>query len=157
MVGDVPAEHLQRVADRIAPVVTPHSRRWTWAGRRRADRLAGGAGARGRRRRRAERRGDGRGAPTPIDAAVFETLAPPPAPSPPPDLTLNETSATLSTTMAPAPPLASEPEPPRPITRRLWFWLAISGAVVAASLVVIAAQNPSIERPDCPSGYVCPK
>jgi hypothetical protein len=96
--------------------------------------------------------------PTPIDAAVFETLAPPPEPSPPPDLTLNETSATLSTTMAPAPPLiASEPEPPRPITRRLWFWLAISGAVVAASLVVIAAQNPSIERPECPPDYVCPK
>ena len=100
----------------------------------------------------------GTAAPTPIDAAVFETLAPPPEPSPPPDLTLNETSATLSTTMAPAPPLiASEPEPPRPITRRLWFWLAISGAVVAASLVVIAAQNPSIERPTCPPDYVCPK
>lgn len=91
-----------------------------------------------------------------IDAAVFETLAPPPPPSPPPDLTLSTTSASMSTTMAPAaPPPPSEVEPPRPITRRLWFWLAVSGAIVAASLVVIATQNPTIERPDCPSGYVC--
>jgi hypothetical protein len=93
-----------------------------------------------------------------IDAAVFETLAPPPEPSPPPDLTLSTTSASMTTTMAPAaPPPPSEVEPPRPITRRLWFWLAISGAVVAASLVVMATQNPTIERPECPSGYVCPK
>ena len=98
------------------------------------------------------------GGPVAIDAAVFETLAPPPPPSPPPDLTLSTTSATMTTTMAPAaPPPPSEVEPPRPITRRLWFWLAISGAVVAASLIVVATQNPSIERPDCPSGYVCPK
>jgi len=138
--------------------VTLNSRRWTWAAATalivmlaapaRAD-VDGGA---------PNDAGTAALAPTPIDAAVFETLAPPPPPSPPPDLTLNETSATLSTTMAPAPPLiASEPEPPRPITRRLWFWLAISGAVVAASLVVVAAQNPSTERPECPSGYVCPK
>jgi hypothetical protein len=135
--------------------VRPHSRRWIWAAATlsillaapaRAD-VDGGAAS------------DAGTAPaTPVDAAVFETLAPPPPPSPPPDLTLTETSATLSTTMAPAPPLiASEPEPPRPITRRLWFWLAISGAVVAASLVVIAVQNPSVERPDCPSNYVCPR
>ena len=97
-------------------------------------------------------------APAPIDAAVFEDLAPPPPPSPPPDLTLNETSATLSTTSVPEAPAPAEvPEPPRPITRRLWFWLAVSAVVVAASLVVVAAQNPSIERPECPSGYVCPK
>jgi hypothetical protein len=93
-----------------------------------------------------------------IDGAVFETLAPPPPPSPPPDLTLPATSATLSTTMVEAaPPPAAEEEPPRPITRRLWFWLAISGAVVAASLVVMAVRNPSVERPDCPEGYVCPR
>src|SRR4051812_46556 len=67
--------------------------------------------------------------------------APPPAGAPPP---------------AAGPPPPGEAGPPRPITRRLWFWLAVSGIIVAASVAVIAVQNPTTTRPDCPSGYVCP-
>jgi hypothetical protein len=135
--------------------VTPHLRRSScWAAAALICLLAGTA--------RADVDGgvpsDAGAGPGAIDGAVFETLAPPPPPSPPPDLTLSETSATMSTTMTEAvPPPPAEVEPPRPITRRLWFWLAISGAVVAASIAVMAVQNPSTERPDCPSGYVCPK
>ena len=134
--------------------MTPHLRRWCfplWAAAALIFLLVGPA--------RADVDG---GAPSDagvaaIDGAIFETLAPPP-PSPPPDLTLSTTSATLSTTMTEAaPPPPAEVEPPRPITRRLWFWLAISGAVVLGSLIVIAAQNPSIDRPECPPDYVCPK
>jgi hypothetical protein len=48
-------------------------------------------------------------------------------------------------------------EPPRPITRRLWFWIAVSCVIVGATAVIMAVQNPSTTRPDCPSGYVCPR
>jgi hypothetical protein len=92
-----------------------------------------------------------------IDAAVLETLAPPPELAAPPDLSLPvPTAPTATTTVAGAPP-PSEVEPPRPITRRLWFWLAVSGIIVAASVGIIAAQNPNTTRPDCPTGYVCPR
>jgi hypothetical protein len=92
-----------------------------------------------------------------IDGAVLETLAPPPELAAPPDLSLPAPTAAMATpTVAGAPP-PSEVEPPRPITRRLWFWLAVSGIIVAASVAVIAVQNPTTTRPDCPSGYVCPR
>jgi hypothetical protein len=92
-----------------------------------------------------------------VDAAVLETLAPPPEVAAPPDLSLPVPTAPLDTmTVAGAPP-PSEVEPPRPITRRLWFWLAVSGIIVAASVGIIALQNPTTTRPDCPSGYVCPR
>ena len=92
-----------------------------------------------------------------VDAAVLETLAPPPELAAPPDLSLPvPTAPTATTTVAGAPP-PSEVEPPRPITRRLWFWLAVSGIIVAAAVGIIAVQNPTTTRPDCPSGYVCPR
>ena len=92
-----------------------------------------------------------------VDAAVLETLAPPPELAAPPDLSLPVPTAPMATTTVAGAPPPSEVEPPRPITRRLWFWLVISGVIVAASVAVIAAQNPSTTRPDCPSGYVCPR
>jgi hypothetical protein len=92
-----------------------------------------------------------------IDAAILETLAPPPELAAPPDLSLPAPTAAMATpTVAGAPP-PSEVEPPRPITRRLWFWLAVSGIIVAAAVGIIALQNPTTTRPDCPSGYVCPR
>jgi hypothetical protein len=96
-------------------------------------------------------------APVVIDGAVLETLAPPPELAAPPDLSLPAPTAAMATpTVAGAPP-PSEVEPPRPITRRLWFWLAVSGIIVAASVGIIAIKNPTTTRPDCPSGYVCPR
>ena len=57
-----------------------------------------------------------------------------------------------------ATPAPVEAEPPRPITRRLWFWLAVTGAVVAGVLIGIAVAEPDPRRaPDCPSDYVCPR
>jgi hypothetical protein len=55
-----------------------------------------------------------------------------------------------------ATPTQTEVEPPRPITRRLWFWMAITGAVVAGVLIGLAVRDPSHTRPDCPPDYVCP-
>ena len=84
--------------------------------------------------------------------------APPDAPAPtelarPPELS----SATLSSTPALiGTPSPEETEPPRPITRRLWFWMVVSGAIVTAVLVGIAVRNPNVTKPECPSGYVCP-
>jgi len=81
----------------------------------------------------------------------------PPALATPPELAAPTTSASVTTT----PPLIDAPtpaqaEPPRPITRRLWFWMAVTGVIVGASIVVIAVKNPSVSRPDCPAGYTCP-
>jgi hypothetical protein len=97
---------------------------------------------------------DAGAAPTALDAAalVAEVGAPAPvtkAPAPPPTV---DQIATMM--LATAPPI--EAEPPRPITRRLWFWLAVTGAVVAGVLVGVAVHNPNHTRPDCPPDYVCP-
>jgi hypothetical protein len=108
--------------------------------------------------------GDG-GAPA--DAAVttdagggIDAGAPAPALpelSTPPELAPPSTSATVST---PTPlidtPTPAQAEPPRPITRRLWFWMAITGVIVAAVGVGIAVHNPKVNRPECPQGYECP-
>ena len=87
-------------------------------------------------------------------------LATPPLPSDlatPPDLAPPTPTATVATTpLVDTPSSAEAAEPSRPITRRLWFWLAISGAVVAAVAIGIAVRSPTVNRPDCPSGYVCP-
>jgi len=55
-----------------------------------------------------------------------------------------------------ATPIPPEVEPVRPITRRLWFWMALTGVVVAGVLVGIAVRNPGHTRPECPADYVCP-
>ena len=60
-------------------------------------------------------------------------------------------------TMMLATPAPVEAEPARPITRRLWFWLAVAGAVVAGVLIGVAVQNPTTRSPDCPPDYVCPR
>lgn len=99
--------------------------------------------------------GDAGAAPTALDAAalVAEVGPPPPvtkAPEAPPP-----TADQIATMMlATAPPIDAEPT--RPITRRLWFWLAVTGAVVAGVLVGVAVRNPNHTRPDCPPDYVCP-
>ena len=59
-------------------------------------------------------------------------------------------------TMMLATPSTPEVEPPRPITRRLWFWMAITGVIVAGVLVGVAIHDPNRTRPECPTGYVCP-
>jgi len=55
-----------------------------------------------------------------------------------------------------ATPAPVEAEPPRPITRRLWFWMAITGVVAGAILIGVAVRNPTRTRPECPPDYVCP-
>jgi len=105
----------------------------------------------------------------PADAAVTEAgradaaTAPTPAPAPssersalatPPELS---TSAQMTTTTSLiGVPTPAQVEEPRPITRRLWFWMAITGVIVVGSLVGVALYNPTTTRPECPSGYVCP-
>jgi len=117
-------------------------------------------------------RGDVADGGAPRDAAVADAAAagtdasapaPVPAPVPgelamPPDLVAPTTSAQVTMTETPLvdTPAATQAEPPRPITRRLWFWLAIAGVVVGAAAIAIAVQSPSVSRPDCPAGYVCP-
>ncbi len=98
-------------------------------------------------------------------AAPVPTPALSPAPSPepssersalatPPELS---TSAQMTTTTSLiGVPTPAQVEEPRPITRRLWFWMAITGVIVVGSLVGIALYNPNTTRPECPSGYVCP-
>ena len=67
------------------------------------------------------------------------------------------TSAQMTTTTSLiGVPTPEQVEPPRPITRRLWFWMAITGVIVVGALVGIALYNPNTTRPECPSGYVCP-
>ena len=93
------------------------------------------------------------------DAATAPTPAPAPSPGPselatPPELS---TSAQMTTTTSLiGVPTPEQVEEPRPITRRLWFWMAITGVIVVGALVGIALYNPSTTRPECPSGYVCP-
>lgn len=108
----------------------------------------------------------------PADAAVTEAgradaaTAPVPAPAPaltaspgpselatPPELTSAEMTTTTSLIGVPTP---AQVEEPRPITRRLWFWMAITGVIVVGALVGLALYNPNTTRPECPSGYVCP-
>ena len=68
-----------------------------------------------------------------------------------PAVTANRVSTMMLATPAPV------EEPPRPITHRLWFWLAVAGAVVAGVLVGVAIENPNHTHPDCPPDYVCPR
>ena len=68
-----------------------------------------------------------------------------------PAVTANRVSTMMLATPAPV------EEPPRPITHRLWFWLAVAGAVVAGVLVAVAIENPNHTHPDCPPDYVCPR
>jgi hypothetical protein len=156
VVDDVPAEHLQRIADRIAPLsVPPHLRRWLWTFAPLVVVLLLAQPARGD--------ADG-GAPGGADAAVTETGAPdaaaaPAVPPGPPELVTPPELSAASLTK-PEPQLVTPPadvEPPRPITRRLWFWIAVSCAIVVTTGLVMAVQNPSTTRPDCPDGYVCPR
>jgi len=108
------------------------------------------------------------GAPGGADAAAATatggpdagtTSAAPAIPPAPPELVtppeLSSASLTKSEPQLITPP--ADVEPPRPITRRLWFWIAISCAIVVTTGVVMAVQNPSTTRPDCPTGYVCPR
>jgi hypothetical protein len=88
------------------------------------------------------------------DAAA--PIPPPVELAKPPELAAPSTSATLATPSAFDAPLTPEAEPPRPITRRLWFWLAITGVIIGAVAIGIAVHNPSVSRPDCPAGYACP-
>jgi hypothetical protein len=103
-------------------------------------------------------------APAPSPAPAPSELATPPAPAPspapasselatPPELTSAQMSTTTSLIGVPTP---AQVEEPRPITRRLWFWMAITGVIVVGSLVGMALYNPNTTRPECPSGYVCP-
>jgi hypothetical protein len=77
----------------------------------------------------------------------------PPELATPPELS----SASIAKSEPLVSPPAADVEPPRPITRRLWFWIAVSCAIVAATGVIMTVQNPSTTRPDCPSGFVCPR
>lgn len=68
-----------------------------------------------------------------------------------PAATANRVATMMLATPAPV------EEPPRPITRRLWFWVAVTGAVVAGVLIGVAVHNPNHTWPDCPPDYVCPR
>ena len=102
------------------------------------------------------------GAPAPLDAglaaadggapdatATLLVDAGPPAESP------SVTASRVATAMLATPP-QTEVVPPRPSTRRLWFWMALTGAIAAGVLIGIAVHNPDHTRPDCPPDYVCP-
>ena len=69
-----------------------------------------------------------------------------------PAVTANQIATMMLATPAPV-----EAEPARPITRRLWFWVAVTGAVVAGVLIGVAVYNPTHTWPDCPPDYVCPR
>jgi len=113
-------------------------------------------------------RADGTDGGPPPDAAVTDAAiaggdaaAPAPAPVPgelatPPDLATPATSATVVATPLVDTAAPAQTEPPRPITRRLWFWMAVAGVIIAGVAIGIAVRNPSVSRPDCPNGYVCP-
>ena len=96
-------------------------------------------------------RGDAAAAPAPTPEL---TESPPPSElATPPELTSAQMTTTTSLIGVPTP---AQVEEPRPITRRLWFWMAITGVIVAGALVGMALYNPNTTRPECPSGYVCP-
>ena len=97
---------------------------------------------------------DGGAAAVAVDAAAAETAAPPPAVTKAPEPA--SVSASRVATMMLATPAPVEAEPPRPITRRLWFWLAITGVIVGGVLIGVAVHSPNHTKPECPSGYVCP-
>lgn len=99
----------------------------------------------------------------PVDAgaaaAVVDAAAAEVAPAPPPVAKAPEpasVSASRVATMMLATPAPVEAEPSRPMTRRLWFWLAVTGVIVGGVLIGIAVRNPNHTKPECPSGYVCP-
>ena len=50
-------------------------------------------------------------------------------------------------------------EQPKPLFRRVWFWVAVAAVVVAGGVAIgiAAAHDPSHTRPDCPPDYVCPR
>jgi hypothetical protein len=92
----------------------------------------------------------------PLDAGAAEPAAPGIAE---PAKTLeapSERAARVATMMlATAPPIE---EPPKPITHRLWFWLAVAAVVAGGVAIGIAAtHDPSRTRPECPPNYVCPR
>ena len=100
--------------------------------------------------------GDAVVTPAAVDAAApaADTGVPQPvtkAPAPP-AITANQIATMMLATPAPV-----EEAPARPITHRLWFWLAVTGAVVAGVLIGVAVQNPNHTHPDCPPDYVCPR
>lgn len=109
---------------------------------------------------------DGDGGAAPVDAGVAaaaidagagvgtDGASPPSELARPPELPA--ASATSVATAMLAQPTRAETEPPRPITKRLWFWLAVTGVVAGAVLIGIAVSNPTHTRPDCPPDYVCP-
>ena len=74
----------------------------------------------------------------------------------PPELATPTTSATVIAAPLVDTAVPDQAEPPRPITRRLWFWMAVAGVIVGAVAIGIAVRNPSVSRPDCPAGFVCP-
>jgi hypothetical protein len=93
-------------------------------------------------------------------AAVADAAAAEVAPAPTPEVTKvpepPSVAASRVATMMLATPAPIDTEPPRPITRRLWFWLAIAGVIAGGVLIGIAVHNPDHTKPECPSGYVCP-
>ena len=114
-------------------------------------------------------RADGADGGAPGDAAVSDATVPATAtgsadaagPAPgelamPPELATPTTTATVGTTPLVDTTAPEQAEPPRPITRRLWFWMAVAGVIVGAVAIGIAVRNPTVSRPDCPTGYVCP-
>ena len=109
----------------------------------------------------AARRREPQVAPVPAAAAIdagagvgTDGASPPSELARPPELPA--ASATSVATAMLAQPTPAETEPPRPITKRLWFWLAVTGVVAGAVLIGIAVSNPTHTRPDCPPDYVCP-
>ena len=67
-----------------------------------------------------------------------------------PAVTANRVATMMLATPAPV------EEPPRPITRRLWFWVAVTGAVVAGVLIGIAVQQPEPHAARLPAGLRVP-
>jgi hypothetical protein len=95
-------------------------------------------------------------APAPVDAgagvdvplAPLEMMARPPEPAP--------VSTTAVATAMLATPAPAETEPPRPITRRLWFWMAITGVLVGAVLIGSRGEEPESHAARVPAGLRVP-
>jgi len=89
-----------------------------------------------------------------VDAAPVDAAAPP-APevtkAPDPAASANRVATMMLATPAPV-----DAEPPRPITRRLWFWLAVTAVIAGGVLLGVAVRSPGHTKPECPSDYVCP-
>jgi hypothetical protein len=104
--------------------------------------------------------GDG-GAPADATQAVtIDAGAGPDGAPPPVELARQPESPSAAAnrvaTMMLATPAPVDAEPPRPITRRLWFWMAITGVIAAGVLIGVAVHDPNRTRPECPPDYVCP-